>query len=172
MVVNNIANIDVHFSSKSNEYETPQDFYNNLNEEFHFTLDPCCTSKNRKCDKYYTIEENGLIQDWSGEIVFVNPPYGSELKKWVKKCHDEALKGALVVMLSPARTDTSYFHNYIYKYFNRKDLELETEIRFIKGRLKFINKTLPSYREDGNFEISSAPFPSMVVIFKSNKKET
>ena len=94
---------------------------------------------------YYTIEENGLMQDWSNEIVFCNPPYGREIKKWVKKCHEEAKKGAEIVLLIPARTDTSYFHDFIYG---------KTAIRFIRGRLKFGDNK------------NSAPFPSMIVIFK------
>jgi len=135
-------------SSKDMTWGTPQDFYNKLNKEFNFTLDPCSSNTNAKCNKYYTEEDNGLIQDWSGETVFCNPPYGREIKEWVKKCSDESKK-ATVVMLIPARTDTKYFHDYIYK---------KHEIRFLKGRLKFTQngKTL-----------ASAPFPSMVVIMKS-----
>ena len=132
------------FSSNSNEWTTPQDFYDKLNNEFNFTLDPCATKENTKCKKYYTKEKDGLAQDWSNEIVFCNPPYGREIKKWVKKCYEEHLKGATVVMLIPARTDTTYFHEYIYG---------KSEIRFIKGRLKFGDR-------GGN-----APFPSMVVVY-------
>ncbi len=141
-------------SSKDMDWETPQDFFDKLNEEFHFTLDPCATSKTAKCNKYYTKENNGLIQDWGDNIVFCNPPYGSEIKKWVKKCYEESKNpNATIVMLIPARTDTAYFHDYIYN---------KAEIRFIKGRLKF----------NGNQKGSgSAPFPSMIVIFKSPKEE-
>jgi len=139
----------VHFSSKSNEWETPQDFFDELDKEFHFTLDPCATHKNAKCKKYYTKEEDGLKQDWGGETVFCNPPYGREIAKWVRKCYEEAQKpNTTVVMLIPARTDTSYFHDYIYG---------KAEIRFIRGRLKFGDGTSP------------APFPSMVVIFRNNE---
>lgn len=120
-----------------------------MNEEFNFTLDPCSTEENHLCDKYYTIKENGLIQDWSGERVYCNPPYGKEISLWVKKCYEESRKkNTLVVMLIPARTDTRYFHDYIYKKVK--------EIRFLKGRLKFIGEQKGS---------GSAPFPSMVVIF-------
>lgn len=138
--------MNIHFSSKSNEWTTPKDFYENLNKEFNFTLDPCSTKDNYKCKKFYTKDDDGLTKDWSQEIVFMNPPYGREIKHWIKKAYDESLKGAVVVCLIPARTDTSYWHNYCMK----------GEIRFIKGRLKFSNK-------------NSAPFPSALVIFKGKK---
>ena len=140
MVVKNI-----HFSSKTNEWSTPQEFFDQLNAEFNFTLDPSSTKKNAKCGKFYTEEENGLIQSWDNEIVFCNPPYGRTLKDWVKKASES--QGGVVVMLIPARTDTQYFHKYIYQKKN-------VEIRFLKGRLKFGDSK------------NSAPFPSMVVIFK------
>lgn len=133
-------------SSKRHDWETPQAFFDELDHEFHFTLDPCCTPKTAKCKKYYTPAENGLAQNWSGETVFCNPPYGKDLPKWIEKCANES-KHAKVVMLIPARTDTIAFHKYIYN---------KAEIRFIKGRLKF--------RVDGK-EGDPAPFPSMVVIF-------
>lgn len=146
------------FSSKSDEWETPQNLFNQLDKEFNFTLDPCSTKENHKCKKYYTIEEDGLSKDWSGETVFVNPPYGRAIGKWVKKSYEEYLKGTTVVMLIPSRTDTSWFHQYIYG---------KAEIRFLKGRLKFVNRLLPSWNEEGNYKLSPAPFPSMVVIYKS-----
>ena len=134
------------FSSNTNEWATPVAFYEELNKEFNFTLDPCATDANHKCNKYFTKEIDGLAQSWAGEVVFCNPPYGKELGKWVKKCYEEHIKhGITVVMLIPARTDTTYFHSYIYNY---------AEIRFIKGRLKF---------NDGK---QGAPFPSMIVIYR------
>jgi phage N-6-adenine-methyltransferase len=140
-----IINTEVMFSSKTDQWATPQDFFDGLNNEFNFTLDPCADEFNHKCNKYFTEEQDGLKQDWQGERVFCNPPYGSVLKDWVKKCSDESKKpNTKVVMLIPARTDTKYFHEYIYN---------KSEIRFIKGRLKFGSST------------NSAPFPSMVVIF-------
>lgn len=135
------------FSSKSNEWATPQDFFDKLNEEFHFTLDPCATAENAKCAKYYTKEQDGIIQDWYGETVFCNPPYGKEIGKWVAKCSAEFENGATVVMLIPARTDTKWFHKYIYH---------RAEIRFIKGRLKFGNSK------------NSAPFPSMLIVWRNS----
>ena len=138
-------NTKVMFSSKSNEWATPQDFFDQLDKEFGFTLDPCSTHENAKCHLHYTKDDDGLEKDWGGQVVSCNPPYGRELKQWVKKCHDEGKK-TTVVMLIPARTDTSYFHDYIYN---------KAEIRFIRGRLKFGDVGKP------------APFPSMVVIYRA-----
>lgn len=139
-------NTEIMFSSKTAEWATPQDFFDRLNAEFNFTLDPCATHENAKCAKYFTIDDNGLKQDWQGHMVFCNPPYGKAIKDWVRKCYEESKKpGTTVVMLIPARTDTSYFHDYIYGKAR--------EIRFLRGRLKF-----------GGSQ-NSAPFPSMVVVF-------
>lgn len=138
-------NNELMFSSKTDLWSTPWNFFEKLNDEFHFTLDPCATHKNAKCYKHFTIEEDGLLQDWGNEVVFCNPPYGRQIKDWVKKSYEESQKdNTTVVMLIPARTDTIYFHEYIYH---------KAEIRFIKGRLKF-----------GDAK-NAAPFPSMVVIF-------
>lgn len=132
-------------SSNTNEWSTPRAFFAALDAEFHFNLDPCSTRENRKCAKFFTIEDDGLQQDWGGYRVFCNPPYGREIADWVRKCSEEAKKpGTLVVMLIPARTDTAYFHDYIYKHAR--------EIRFVRGRLHFN-------------EAGPAPFPSMVVVF-------
>ena len=153
------------FSSKSNEWETPQALFDELDREFKFTLDPAATVENAKCRQFYTLKENGLIQDWQGETVFCNPPYGKIISAWIKKCYDEAQKpGTTVVMLLPARTDTQAFHKYILG---------KAEIRSIKGRLKFINRLFPSYRDDGGYKVSGAPFPSMIVVMgkKQNKGE-
>lgn len=136
------------FSSNTDLWATPQAFFDELNARFHFTLDPCANADNHKCEHYYTIEQDGLAQDWGGQRVFCNPPYGSAIKHWVKKCYEESQKpNTLVVMLIPARTDTSYFHDYIYH---------KAELEFVRGRLHF------------NEAPQGAPFPSMVVIF--NKK--
>ena len=144
-------NNELMFSSKTDLWSTPNDFFDKLNDEFRFTLDPCSTHENAKCYKHFTEEENGLLQDWGNEVVFCNPPYGRQIKDWVKKSYEESQKdNTTVVMLIPARTDTIYFHEYIYH---------KAEIRFIKGRLKF-----------GNAK-NSAPFPSMVVIFEQKGNE-
>lgn len=136
-------------SSNSNEWGTPQELFDELDREFHFTLDPASTDENAKCEKHYTMKDDGLSKSWEGERVFCNPPYGKEIGKWVKKA---AESNTLVVMLIPARTDTKYFHDYIYN---------KAEVRFLKGRLRFVGI---------NGRGGVAPFPSMVVVFngKSN----
>jgi len=134
------------FSSRDDIWSTPQAFFDKLNEEFHFSLDACALPENAKCKLYFTPQTDGLVQDWSGHTVFVNPPYGKKIAAWVEKCYRESRKeNTKVVLLIPARTDTAYFHRFIYK--------IAMEIRFVKGRLKF-----------GNAQ-NSAPFPSMVIIF-------
>ena len=137
-------------SSKNMCWCTPQDFFNELNNEFNFVLDPAATEKSAKCDLYYTPETDGLAQSWNrGGAVFCNPPYGREISKWVEKAYRESLVVKYpIVLLVPARTDTKYFHNYIYE---------KAEIRFIKGRIHFTD-------EYGNTSYPS-PFPSMVVIY-------
>lgn len=131
------------FTSNTPEWATPQDFFDKLDEEFHFDLDVCATPENAKCEKYFTKNDDGLSQQWGG-VVYCNPPYGREIGKWVEKCskHD-----GIAVMLLPARTDTRWFHDFIYG---------KSEIRFIKGRLKFGGSK------------NSAPFPSMVVVFNKD----
>jgi site-specific DNA-methyltransferase (adenine-specific) len=134
------------FSSKSAEWETPQKLYDMLDSIFHFTLDPCATAENSKCRKHFTKEENGLKKSWKGQTVFMNPPYGKDIKKWIKKAYEESRNSnTTVVCLLPARTDTKYWHNYCMK---------SQRIYFVKGRLKFGDAT------------NSAPFPSAVVVFK------
>lgn len=145
--LNNIIKDSVHFSSESNEWATPQDLFNKLNEKYMFTLDPCATKENAKCDNFYTKQDDGLLQDWRDEVVFMNPPYGREISKWIEKAYTESLNGdCIVVCLIPSRTDTKYWHDFIFPY--------ASEIRFIKGRLKF-----------GGHK-NSAPFPSAIVIFR------
>lgn len=133
------------FTSNTPEWATPQNFYDQLHKEFNFTLDPCATKENAKCKRYFTQSDDGLSKSWDSQTVFCNPPYGRVLKDWVKKASDA--RGGVVVLLVPARTDTRYFHDYIYQ-------KKGVEIRFLKGRLKFGDGT------------GSAPFPSMVVIFR------
>lgn len=141
------------FSSNSEEWETPKELFENLNKEFHFNLDPCANEYNYKCSNYFTKNENGLSQSWEGKRVFCNPPYGRKIYNWVKKAYEESLNAnTIVVMLIPSRTDTKYFHEFLYKKKN-------VELRFIKGRLKFGGSK------------NSAPFPSVIVIFGGNNGE-
>lgn len=138
--------------AKNIDWETPQDLFDELNAEFDFTLDPCATRENAKCPKYYTKRQNGLIQSWTKERVFMNPSYGREIIAWVEKAYTETqpnffetATAQVVVGLLPVRTDTKWFHKYIYH---------KAEIRFIRGRLYFSNVE------------SAAPFPSMILIWR------
>ena len=134
------------YSSRSEEWETPQDFFDELNREFHFTLDVCALPENAKCSRYFTPVDDGLRQPWTGRV-WCNPPYGKTISQWCRKASEEIQKDAeLIVMLVHARTDTKWFHEYIYQ-------KPGVEIRFVKGRLKFSGA-------------DRAPFPSMVVIFR------
>lgn len=135
--------MNVHFSSQTDLWATPQDFFDKLNEEFSFEVDVCARQENAKCPKYFTKEQNGLAQEWKG-ICWMNPPYGREISKWMKKAYESAQGGATVVCLVPARTDTRWWHEYAIKH----------EVRFIRGRLKF------------NEGKGNAPFPSAVVVMK------
>ncbi len=139
-------NTELMFSSKDQTWETPIDFFKKIDEEFNFNLDPCCMKETAKCKRYFTPEDDGLLQDWSGHNVFMNPPYGREQSKWIEKAYCESKKdNTLVVCLIPSRTDTKIWHDVIFP---------NAEVRFVKGRLKF---------GDGS---NSAPFPSALVIFK------
>ncbi len=135
------------FSSDKSEWETPQWLFDELNEEFGFTLDVCASAENHKCARYFDIEADGLKQDWSGDVCWMNPPYGREIIHWVKKAYEESLKGATVVCLLPVRTCTKWFHGYVYH---------KAEIRFLEGRLRFVGAE------------NSAPFPSMIAIFRGD----
>lgn len=134
------------YTSATDEWETPWEFFLLLDNEFHFTLDVCSTDQNAKCEKHYTKEQNGLAQDWTGETVWCNPPYGKDIWKWCRKCLEfSAGGGGTAVMLLPARTDTGWFHDFVYG---------KAEIRFIRGRLHF------------NGSKWNAPFPSMIAIYR------
>lgn len=137
---------NVHFSSATDLWSTPKDFYDKLNEVHHFTLDVCATKENAKCDRYYTKAEDGLSQPWAG-VCWMNPPYGREIKAWMQKAYESSLRGAKVVCLVPSRTDTAWWHDYA----------IRGEVTFLRGRLKFGDAT------------NSAPFPSAVIIFNPVK---
>lgn len=137
---------NVHFSSTTDLHATPQDFFDKLNAEFSFTLDVCANHENHKCADYFTKEQDGLKQEWSG-VCFMNPPYGREIGLWMKKANEAFKNGSIVVCLVPARTDTSWWHDYAIQH----------EVRFIRGRLKF-----------GDAK-NSAPFPSAVIVMRDCK---
>jgi len=135
------------YSSATDDWGTPQALFDELNDEFSFTLDACASAHNFKVNVYFNEKIDALVQDWAG-IVWMNPPYGRTIGQWMKKAFEESQKGATVVCLVPARTDTAWWHDYAIK----------GEIRFLKGRLKF--------EQPGFVKNSSAPFPSAIVIFK------
>ena len=132
------------FTRNSDCWATPPEFFEKLNKEFHFDTDVCAMPENAKCPHYYSPEDDGLRQNWTGSC-WCNPPYGRQIGKWVEKAYMSSLIGATVVMLLPARTDTAWFHDYIYG---------KAEIRFVRGRLKFVGAKY------------NAPFPSMVAVFR------
>ena len=127
-------------------WETPQEFFDELDKEFKFNLDVCATAENAKCKRFFSPEDDGLKQKWFG-VCWMNPPYGRQIKYWMEKAYKSDAK---VVCLVPARTDTVWWHNYAMK---------ADDIRFIKGRLKFGNSK------------NSAPFPSAIVIFNGSKND-
>lgn len=135
---------NVHFSTGTTDWSTPQKFFESLHTEFGFQLDACATPANAKCWKYYTPDEDGLTRPWSPRT-WCNPPYGYSIGKWVKKAYDESRVVNTVVMLIPAKTETAWWHDYVMK---------AAEIRLVRGRLRF-----------GGSKIN-APFPSAVVVFK------
>lgn len=131
-------------SAYRSDWETPQDLYDRLDAEFHFTLDAAADDSNHKCDTYITKEQDGLSQPWGG-IVWCNPPYGRQISKWVRKAFLESVRGVTTVMLLPARTDVRWFHEYVMH---------RAEIRFLRGRVRFGGSAI------------NAPFSSMIVIYR------
>lgn len=140
-------NTDLMFSSATDQWATPAEFFEKVNCVFKFTLDVCADSSNAKCKAFFDEGLNGLSQQWNG-VCWMNPPYGRDIGLWVKKAFQSALQGATVVCLLPARTDTKWWHDYCSK----------GEVMFIKGRLKFGDAT------------SGAPFPSALVVFRPSLK--
>ncbi|MBQ1805790.1 MAG: adenine methyltransferase [Oscillospiraceae bacterium] len=142
----------VMFSSRTDLWSTPQDLFDELDAEFHFSVDVCAIPENAKCVRFFSPVDDGLVKSWKtgGGAAWCNPPYGRKIGEWVRKAAQEAADGQTVVMLIPARTDTRWFHEYILG---------RAEIRFLRGRLRFGGAVNP------------APFPSMVVIFAGERKE-
>ncbi len=141
-----MSNMSVHFSSATEMWATPQEFFDKYNEKFDFKTDVCASPENAKCTIFYTEQMDGLAQNWQG-CCWMNPPYGRAIKAWMRKAYESSLNGATVVCLVPARTDTAWWHDYAIK----------GDIEFIRGRLKF-----------GGHK-NSAPFPSAVVVFEGVK---
>jgi site-specific DNA-methyltransferase (adenine-specific) len=142
--------MNVHFSSKTDDWATPQALFDSIDQQYHFDLDPAASQANHKTPQWYGLDHedesrrDGLMAEWEGLRVWLNPPYGRTIGQWVKKAADHHAQGNLVVLLLPARTDTKWFHDYI----------IDKDVQFLRGRLKF------------GAAINSAPFPSMIVVMK------
>lgn len=117
------------FTSQTEEWGTPLDLFQRLDNEFGFELDVCASKDNAKCERFFTKQEDGLNQEWSG-VCWMNPPYGREIKYWMSKAVESWRSGATVVCLVPARTDTKWWHEFA----------MQGEIRFLQGRLRFTNR--------------------------------
>ncbi|NOT01192.1 MAG: adenine methyltransferase [Phycisphaerales bacterium] len=134
--------LKVHFSSRVEDWSTPDDLFAELNSIFHFDLDACASPSNAKCPRFFTQDDDALRQRWTGRV-WMNPPYGRKIAAFMEKAYGESLHGATVVCLVPSRTDTAWWHRFAKR----------GQIIFLRGRLKF-----------GGAE-TSAPFPSAIVIF-------
>jgi len=131
-------------SSERDNWETPPEIFQQCDAEFRFDLDVCATPDNAKCERYYTPEMDGLAQEWRGRC-WMNPPYGREIGRWMKKAYEAAQTTAdVVVCLVPARTDTAWWHEWA----------MRGEVRFLRKRVRFVGAP------------SSAPFPSALVVFR------
>lgn len=145
----------VHWSSDSGEWTTPKELFAEIDKEFHFTLDAAASKGNALCKRYWTKEDDALAKDWGGrQVIWCNPPYGRGLDKWLacgyRGSQPYSAGRSVIVFLLPARTDTQWFYEYA--------TQPRAEVRFLKGRLKF-----------GGSE-NSAPFPSMLLIFRPVRK--
>jgi phage N-6-adenine-methyltransferase len=136
----------VHFSSATCEWATPAELFAQLQAEFDFNLDACATAANAKCPRYFTRQENGLAQLWTGRV-WMNPPYGRTIGQWIRKAWESVQQGEaeLVVCLVPARVDTAWWHEFCDR----------GKVRFLRGRLRFGGAS------------SSAPFPPAIVVFRN-----
>jgi phage N-6-adenine-methyltransferase len=128
----------------SDLWSTPQEFYDRLHAEFGFGLDACAIAENAKCDRYFSPEQDGLVQDWGQANVWCNPPY-SQVARWIAKAYEASKAGATVVALVYASVDTRWWQDFVAPY---------AEVRFPSGRLKFGGSA------------RGAPRPSAVVIFR------
>jgi phage N-6-adenine-methyltransferase len=138
-------------SSATDQWATPQDFFDALDKKYGFTLDVCASDWNYKCKRFFTVEDDGLEQNWGTEVCWMNPPYGRTIREWMKKAYESSQNGATVVCLVPARTDTAWWH----------DFAMKGKIEFIRGRIRFIS---------ANGKGDAAPFPSAIVVFDAKDK--
>ncbi|EOT38241.1 phage N-6-adenine-methyltransferase [Enterococcus dispar] len=145
-------------TSDNQDWETPQELFDNLNNEFDFELDAFASDKNAKCKHFFTERDDAFQQDWTKyKSIFINPPYTSKVQDEVLKKINDTISSnwmGVIVLLIPARTDTKRWHDYI---FNKAD-----DIRFIKGRLRFEVDGIPR---------GSSTFPSAVIVYDLRNKE-
>jgi len=152
--------LDVHYSSKYSEWETPKSLFDALNKEFRFKVDLCATKSNSKCDLYYDdIFDESADLSLNENTCFVNPPYGRSMTKFVKRFFDISGRTKVVCLL-PARTDTKWW-GVFWDHDNHKP-RAGVEIRFLKGRLIFEKEGKPVLDKKGR--PMPAPFPSAIVI--------
>jgi phage N-6-adenine-methyltransferase len=131
------------------DWETPPEVFAPLHEEFGFTLDVCAFPHNAKCARYFTANDDGAVQDWGAEVCWMNPPYGPEISRWMRKAYQASRAGATVVCLVPSRTDTAWWHDYAMK----------GEVRLMRGRVRFVGGK------------GKAPFPTAIVVFRPVAQE-
>lgn len=128
--------------SARSDWATPYKIFAALDREFHFMLDACATLESARCDRF--LSAGALDCSWGAGPVWLNPPYGRKIGEWIRKAWEESQRGVTVVCLLPARTDTSWWHNYC----------MRGEIRFVRGRINF---------DSGR---GRCPFPSSIVVFR------
>jgi len=144
------------FTSNRGDWQTPPQLFEGLNATFGFTLDAAASASNTLCRDYIDAERDALAVPWDTDgAIWLNPPYGPTVGKWVAKAYAESLRGRTVVLLLPARTDTRWFHDFVLPH---------GEILFLRGRLRFL--------VDGAEPLAAAPFPSMVVVFHGATRES
>lgn len=134
----------IHYSTQKYDWQTPPEVFDPLHEEFNFTVDACATPDNALLQRYWTPEDDALAQDWSGERIWCNPPYGKFQRPFIEKAAER--RAQVAVFLLPARTDTRAWHDWIFPY--------ASDVRFVKGRIQFVGAPYP------------APFPSAIVIWR------
>jgi phage N-6-adenine-methyltransferase len=143
--IKKVTALKYHTKGKTVEYETPDDFFQRLNRIYRFNLDVCATPKNAKCQRYFTVQDDGLSKQWDG-VCWMNPPYGRAIRAWMKKAYEESKTGTTVVCLVPSRTDAAWWHDYAMK----------GQVEFLRGRLKFGGSK------------NCAPFPCALVVFRGS----
>jgi len=145
----------VHYSSAFASWRTPRGVFDDLHAEFDFTVDGCSSDENALLERHWTERDEPLLKSWTGERVFINPPYGRQISRWMEKAWTESAH-ALIVALVPSRTDTAWWHDYVMR---------SSEIRFVRGRLEFAGHVKE------NPDSHNAPFPSAIVVWQGGYQD-